>query len=256
MPGVPKEEAVQNPGRSAMLVAGMHRSTLVDFPGKVACSLFTQGCNMRCPWCHNHKLIPGKSQASSFFLDTVNICNVILTRSSLLDGIVISGGEPLIHKDLEPLLRRFRTTKLLIKLDTNGSYPKRLEALLDANLVDYVAMDLKAVPDNRLDYAYVTGGFRNTASITKSIEIIAAKAPEAEYRTTVLPGFHSLEMLSEMADKLPDRWPYYLQLFTPRDAWKKEWRNALEWTDKKLKALATTLAAEHPTKTIRARAHR
>lgn len=124
-----------------MHIAGWQKVSLVDYPGKVACTLFTGGCNLRCPYCHNSELLEGEMPSQ----DMEEVMAYLDVRKGILDGVVISGGEPCLQSDLVPFLARLKEKGLLVKLDTNGCFPDRLEEILDAHLVDYVAMDWKTI---------------------------------------------------------------------------------------------------------------
>ena len=125
-------------------IFGLQKLTLLDFPGKVACTLFTGGCNFRCPFCHNAELLHASLETA---LEEADVLAFLRKRAKLLDGVCVSGGEPLLHEDLGELLRMLRQMGYLIKLDTNGSRPEALQALVAQGLVDYVAMDIKNAPD-------------------------------------------------------------------------------------------------------------
>ena len=124
-----------------MVIKGLQKTTLLDFPGKLACTIFTAGCNFRCPFCHNSSLVVRSGEVDE--IPVKSFLSYISKRKGLLDGVAITGGEPLLNPDIDELMRKIRAEGLLIKLDTNGAYPDRLEALLDEGLVDYVAMDIK-----------------------------------------------------------------------------------------------------------------
>ncbi len=180
---------------------------MVDFPGKVATILFTFPCNFACPYCYN---IPELSTAQEIPVE--EILSFLNRRKGLLDGVVICGGEPLIHEDLEDFIREIKKLGFLVKLDTNGSLPERLERLLDANLVDYVAMDFKTLPEARAYERLVRcrGCFRK---ILQSVEIIKEKAPDYEFRTTFVPGLVPIEHSLQIAEFLSPAKAYCLQNF-------------------------------------------
>ena len=172
-----------------MIIKGLQKTTLLDFPGKVACTVFTAGCNFRCPFCHNASLVtrPGdvdEISEESFF-------SYINKRKGILDGVCITGGEPLMSHGIEDFIRRIKQTGLLVKLDTNGAYPEKLKALLDEGLIDYVAMDIK---NSREKYAMTVGLKEYPEKIEESIKLIMEKAPDYEFRTTVVKELHTAQL--------------------------------------------------------------
>ena len=128
-----------------MVICGIQKLTLLDYPGKVACTIFTGGCNFRCPFCHNRDLVTGEAEER---LDPEQVFRFLKKRQGILDGVCISGGEPLMQPELEDFIREVRSLGYCVKLDTNGSLPDRLEYLADQGLLDYVAMDLKNSPEH------------------------------------------------------------------------------------------------------------
>ena len=133
-----------------MLIGGLQKMTMLDYPGKVACTIFTYGCNFRCPFCHNATLVIDEAS----LIPKEEILSYINKRKGILDGVVVTGGEPLLQNDIIDFLRELRESGLLIKLDTNGSYPEKLKEIIDLGLVDYVAMDIK---NSRDKYELTTG---------------------------------------------------------------------------------------------------
>lgn len=192
-----------------MIVSGLQKLTLLDYPGKVACTVFTGGCNFRCPFCHNASLV--LPQRFSQELPEEEILAFLKKRCGMLDGVAVTGGEPLLHKDIGLFLRKVRDLGYKIKLDTNGSFPDRLEALIRDGLVDRVAMDVKNSPA----LYSVTAGIPalDIAPIEKSRNMLLSGAVEAEFRTTVVKGLHTRESLIETAKWIAGASEYYLQQF-------------------------------------------
>jgi pyruvate formate lyase activating enzyme len=191
-----------------MRLGGLQKMTLLDFPGHVACTVFTVGCNFRCPFCHNSSLVvspevPELSQDDFFAF--------LQKRRGLLDGVAITGGEPLLHPDMPTFLRRIRDLGYAVKLDTNGSFPDRLIALVEEGLVDRVAVDIKNSPAL---YAKTVGvpGF-DLAPVERSKNYLLSGKVEYEFRTTVVRGFHTEESLLEAADWIQGARVWYLQQF-------------------------------------------
>ena len=192
-----------------MLISGLQKLTLLDYPGKVACTVFTGGCNFRCPFCHNASLV--LPQRLTQDITEEEVLAFLKKRSGMLDGVAVTGGEPLLHADIAPFLRKVRDLGYKIKLDTNGSFPDRLEQLIREGLVDRVAMDIKNSP---AQYAVTAGiaGFDITP-IMKSRDLLLSGVVEAEFRTTVVIGLHTRESLMEAAKWIAGASEYYLQQF-------------------------------------------
>jgi pyruvate formate lyase activating enzyme len=195
---------------STFEVKGFIKDSLVDWPGKVSAVVFLGGCNFRCPYCYNADLVLRPEKLPSVELDQIA---GYLTSNPLLDGVVVSGGEPTIHPDLPDLIRWLRGFNLAVKLDTNGSNPEMLRRLLEERLVDYVAMDLKA-PLDREHYWKVTGA-NCVEKVRESIEILMDDSVPYEFRTTVVPGFLIEEDVVEMARQVREARRYALQQFKP-----------------------------------------
>ena len=194
----------------AVLVAGLQKLTLLDYPGQVACTLFTGGCNFRCPFCHNASLVRPERVLSAAD-ETEEALSFLERRRGLLDAVVVSGGEPLLHEDLPELLRRVRAMGFRVKLDTNGSFPERLRAVVEEGLVDCVAMDLKNAPDL---YARTTGlKLLDIAAVERSKSYLLEGRVDYEFRTTVVRGLHTAESLRAAARWIEGARAYYLQQY-------------------------------------------
>lgn len=189
-----------------MNIAGVQKVTLLDYPGKVACEIFTQGCNFECPFCQNSSLIPITNTGE---FSEEEIFEYLNLRKNILDGVVITGGEPTVQKDLKAFIKKIKDLGLLVKLDTNGGNPKVLQELIDEKLVEYVAMDIK----NIFNKYNITAGKRiNLDNIKKSIEILKASKIDYEFRTTIIKEMHSLDDIVSIC-KLVGNAKYYLQNF-------------------------------------------
>ena len=193
-----------------MVIKGLQKTTLLDFPGKLACTIFTAGCNFRCPFCHNSSLVVRAGEVDEIPMES--FLSYISKRKGLLDGVAITGGEPLLNPDIDELMRKIRAEGLLIKLDTNGAYPDRLEALLDEGLVDYVAMDIKNTKEKYALTAGLDESF-DISTIERSIDIIMKKAPDYEFRTTVVRELHTPEDLVAISEWITDAKNYFLQKY-------------------------------------------
>ena len=193
-----------------MLISGLQKTTLLDYPGRVACTVFTGGCNFRCPFCHNASLvIPESLRAADGGVEAV--LAFLRKRRGLLDGVAVTGGEPLLHADMADFLHKIKELGYLVKLDTNGSFPERLRALVEEGLVDRVAMDVKNSPAL---YAKTVGlPLLDIAPIERSREYLLEGHVEYEFRTTVVRGLHTRESLLEAARWIAGAPEYYLQQF-------------------------------------------
>ena len=189
-----------------MNIAGVQKVTLLDYPGKVACEIFTQGCNFECPFCQNSSLIPITNTGE---FSEEEIFEYLVLRKKILDGVVITGGEPTVQKDLKEFIKKIKDLGLLVKLDTNGGNPKVLQELIDEDLVDYVAMDIKNIFNK---YNITAGKKINLDNIKKSIEILKASKIDYEFRTTIIKEMHSLDDIVSICKLVGDA-KYYLQNF-------------------------------------------
>ncbi len=191
-----------------MLIKGLQKTTLLDYPSKVAATIFTGGCNFRCPFCHNASLVTRIEPQSE--IPEEEVLAFLKKRKGILDGICITGGEPLLQKDIADFCRSVRELGLLIKLDTNGSRPKELEALLSEGLVDYIAMDIK---NSRTMYAETCGISVFPDGVDKSISLIMSAGIPYEFRTTVVRELHTRESITELCQWISGAEHYYLQGF-------------------------------------------
>lgn len=195
------------------MIAGLTKLTLLDYPGKVGCILFTQGCNLQCPFCHNSSLI---GTAENTPVDTAEILKFLDTRRGLIDGVCISGGEPTLHPDLLDLLKHIKDAGYAVKLDTNGSHPEILQRIQDRGLADYIAMDVKNSPDL---YSITTGRpDLSMVPIEDSIRIILQSGIQYEFRTTIVGGLHTVQSVQSMGYwvstiGIPEQW--FLQPYQP-----------------------------------------
>ncbi len=193
-----------------MRISGLQKLTLLDYPGRVACTVFTGGCNFRCPFCHNAPLVlPERLEGDENGAETV--LAFLKKRQGILDGVAVTGGEPLLHKDIDVFLRQVKALGYAVKLDTNGSFPERLMALVEEGLVDRVAVDIKNSPAL---YAKTVGvpGF-DLAPVERTKNYLLSGAVEYEFRTTVVKGLHTRESLLEAARWIEGAREYYLQQF-------------------------------------------
>ena len=192
-----------------MRIDGLQKMTLLDFPGKVACTVFTGGCNFRCPFCHNALLVTKLPEKPDYSED--EILSFLEKRTGLLDGVAITGGEPLLNPDIADFIRKIRSMGYAVKLDTNGSFPERLKSIVGEGLVDYVAMDIK----NRKEKYAETIGLKNLdlSKIEESVEFLKSGAVDYEFRTTVVEQFHTVEDIRAAAEWIGGAKRYFLQNF-------------------------------------------
>lgn len=191
-----------------MRIGGLMKLTLLDFPGRVACTVFFEGCNFRCPFCHNSHLAEAKSED---FIAEEEFFKFLEKRKGILDGVCVSGGEPLMSDDVIPFLQKIKDMGFGIKIDTNGSYPETLEKIMALGLCDYVAMDIK----NSFDKYEMTAGIAklNVGLICESIELLKKSGIPHEFRTTVVKNFHNEEDVKEIGRMVGDGEKYFIQPF-------------------------------------------
>lgn len=188
-----------------MRIGGLQKLTLLDFPGHVACTVFLQGCNFRCPFCHNTSLVMGTEEISE-----EEVLRFLNTRQGLLDGVAVTGGEPLLSAGLPDFLRKIKALGFKVKLDTNGSFPEKLRALIDEKLVDYVAMDIKNSPEK---YAQTAGTDGMLDAVKESVSILMNGTVPYEFRTTVVDELHEPADFEAIGRWLAGAQHYYLQGF-------------------------------------------
>lgn len=195
-----------------MVIHGLQKMTLLDFPGKVACTIFLGWCDFRCPFCHNWELIDGSTPAE---MDDEELLSFLKKRQGLLEGVAITGGEPMLNKDLPELMKKIKELGYPVKVDTNGNHPEMLRRIIEEGLADYIAMDIK---NSRERYAQ-TIGLENfdTSNVEKSIGLIMGSGLEYEFRTTVVDQLHDSDSFKGIGELIEGAERYYLQKFTDRD---------------------------------------
>lgn len=193
-----------------MLTGGLQKLTLIDYPGKVACTVFCVGCNFKCPWCYNPELVLPEKIKNQPRVSEKDFFKFLKSRQGLIEGVVISGGEPIIHKDLPEFCQKIKKMGFLVKLDTNGSNPAMLKKLIDKKLVDYVAMDIKAPLGVKAQsskrkaqkYDILTGAKGNLNKVKESIKIIKSSGIDCEFRTTIVPTLFVKEDIIQIAKEI------------------------------------------------------
>jgi len=192
-----------------MVIGGIQKLTLLDFPEKTACTIFTAGCNFACPYCQNASLVcpPAGMQT----IGIAEIFGFLNKRKGLIDGVCISGGEPLMHSGLDDFISEVKALGFLVKIDTNGSYPEILKKLVSSGNIDYVAMDIKNTPEK---YANTIGlDEYDLSAVKESISFLCSGAVPYEFRTTVVREFHTAGDLKSIARWITGAQKYYLQGF-------------------------------------------
>lgn len=193
-----------------MIIGGFQKFSLIEYPGKTSAIIFTRGCNFRCPYCHNPELVLPEKYAPEIPLEV--IFDFLKTRRGKLDAVCLTGGEPTQHADLITVIKRIKDMSFLVKLESNGSRPEVLKAIIDQKLIDYLAMDLKAPLE---EYERVAGCQISGASIRQSIHLIMDSGVDYEFRTTVIKSLTSKEDLRKIVTSITGAKKYYLQKFTP-----------------------------------------
>ena len=195
-----------------MKIHGLQKMTLLDYPGRVACTVFFGGCEMRCPFCHNSELLDGNAPA---VMTDGELIAFLEKRKGLLDGVAFTGGEPLLQKDLPELAGRIRELGYDVKLDTNGMHPDRLEKMLREGMVQYVAMDIKNDPER---YAMTAGLEKiDLGPIRESVSLLMNIGKDYEFRTTAVAELHDDESFRGIGQWIKGARKYFIQKFTDRD---------------------------------------
>lgn len=194
-----------------MRISGLQKTTLLDFPGRVACTIFLNGCNFRCPFCQNSEILDGRGGED---IAEEELFAFLRKRKGILDGVCVSGGEPLVHAETLELLGKIKALGYGVKLDTNGAFPERLKEAARAELVDFVAMDIKNSPKN---YAKTAGVAVDMAKIEESAKFLMESGIEYEFRTTVVKELHAAEDFIRIGQWLRGAKRYFLQAFRDGD---------------------------------------
>ena len=214
-------------------IKGLEKFAPKDFPGHMSATIFTGGCNFRCPFCHNADLVLDPESIPVFPLDF--FLSFLDARKDWLEAICVTGGEPLIHKDLEILLQVIKERGFLVKIDTNGSFPQRLEGLIKKKLVDFVAMDIKAPLEK---YQEITKSNVKTTDIRTSIDLIRSSGVTYIFRTTAVPGLLRVEDIEKIGKLLKGSDPFQLQNFVPENTIDKSYMQKTPFSKKEFKEFA------------------
>ena len=226
-----------------MNVQGYQKLTLLDFPGRTACTVFTGGCNLRCPFCHNAGLVRTPLAGPNL---TDEVLEYLRKRRGILDGVCVTGGEPLLQPDLEHFLRQIKEMGYAVKLDTNGMLPGRLAGVLATKFVDYVAMDIKSSPDG---YAAATGTDADVSAVKDSLSILRDSGIPYELRTTAVRGIHTDADFAAIGRWIGDVPAYFIQRFV--DSGQLLGSGFDAFTPEEMEHLLTTVRAYVPSAQLR-----
>lgn len=193
-----------------MHISGLQKTSLIDYPGKICCIVFTKGCNFRCGFCHNPELVDPTQKLLEIMEE--EFYNFLKKRMGILDAVTITGGEPTIHKDLPEFIKKIKKIGFLIKLDTNGTNPEMVKKLLTDKLIDYIAMDIKGPIDK---YDKICNSKIDQNNILESINLIMNSGIDYEFRTTIVPTLHNENDFREIGKMIKGAKIYYLQQFRP-----------------------------------------
>lgn len=191
-----------------MNIKGLQKTTLLDYPEKVACTIFTGGCNLRCPFCHNASIAVRPDEVDC--ISEKEVFRYLERRHGILDGVCITGGEPLLQGDIIPFIGKIHSLGFSVKLDTNGTMPQKLGEIISAGIVDYIAMDIK---NTFAKYPLSVGANIDCTRIAESISLIMNSGLKYEFRTTVVKELHTEEDISKIAEYISGAENYYLQVF-------------------------------------------
>lgn len=192
-----------------MLILGLQKTTLLDYPEKIASTIFTGGCNFRCPFCHNRDLVMPPNDVIAYSED--EIFEHLKAKKKVLDGVCITGGEPTLHKDLPGLIHKIKDMGLLVKLDSNGTNPDMMESLINQGVVDYIAMDIKNSKEKYNSIACMPNF--DIGAIEASVELLKQKRVDYEFRTTIMKECHDAEDMDAIGQWLKGAKAYYLQSY-------------------------------------------
>ncbi len=218
-----------------MLIRGIQKTSLIDFPGKIATTLFLDSCNFRCPYCYNIDLVLGTNKLENHTEE--EILEFLKSRKKFIDGVCLTGGEPCLHPDLKEFIAKIKNLGLLVKLDTNGTNPEVLKELIEEKLIDYIAMDIKAPLEK---YEKVVKRKVDLEKIQESVNIIRNSGIDYEFRTTVVPGLFNREDALAIGKWLKGSRRYFLQQFRSEKTLDEKFKGKEPYSIEQLKELAET----------------
>jgi len=228
-----------------MLISGVQKFSVLDYPEKTSCIVFTPGCNFRCGFCHNPEFVLPEEieKVQSSFFNEEPFFNFLKMRKNRLDGVVITGGEPTLQKDLLSFMEKVKEMGFLVKLDSNGNRADILQQAIEKKLVDYIAMDVKSSLE---EYKNVVGGGVNVEEIQKSIDLLKQGLVDYEFRSTLLPRFHTEKVFADMRKLISGCKRYYLQNFLPEITLDKSFEQELSFTPQEMEDIAEFFRKEIP----------
>jgi len=209
-----------------MKIGALQKTSLIDFPKLISCTIFTQGCNFRCPYCHNPELVLPEKFAIPINIEI--IFDFLDKRKDYLDGVCITGGEPTIQPDIIDFIKEIKNKGFKVKLDTNGSHPEIIERLLKDNLIDYISMDIKGPFEK---YSKISGINIDIEKIKKSVDLIKNSFIDYEFRTTVVKKLISINDFEKIGKQIEGAKKYFLQKFVPSKHIKPEFINERNYSD-------------------------
>jgi len=218
-----------------MTFGGLEKFTLIDYPGKIACVAYTIGCNFRCPYCHNPELVDETVEAR---ITEKELFDFLGERTHMLEGVVITGGEPTMHEDLPSVMERVKSLGYLVKLDTNGTNPVMLHQVVEGGLADYVAMDIKS-PMRK--YSATVARPVDIDAIRSSIDFLLSSPVEYEFRTTVIKGMQLPEDIEEIGKEIKGARRYFLQKFIPTKILNPQFIKKTTYSDKEFEGFRKKL---------------
>lgn len=231
-----------------LTIYGLKRTTLIDFPGHIACTAFTHGCTLKCPYCHNPELVIRKPDESNA-IDSSEFLRFLKKRRGKLEGVVFSGGEPLLQlKHLRPLLKEIKALGYLIKIDTNGTLTEALSAVLKEKLTDFIAMDFKIAPEF---YTWMKSTPKKTKAVLKSLTILKRNHVDYEIRTTLVPGMHDEEKLKIMMPYIAEVPKFVLQNFQQNDTIDHEYSKIKPFSREQMRTFLTIARSFNPHSSVR-----
>lgn len=220
-----------------MVISGFQKSTFLDYPGKISALIFTYGCNLKCEYCHNPELVVEKCNKSSL-VDEKEVLKFLEKRKDFLDALVITGGEPTLQKDLIPFIQKVKDIGLLVKLDTNGTNADIVKKILDLDIVDYWAMDVKY--SDEIYTQNLREGIQYS-NITESIRLLIERARDYEFRTTYVKGIHTIQSADDIGRLIEGAKRYYIQNFRPGKTINTGLNESNSFSEKELKEMKKLL---------------
>jgi len=196
-----------------MKIGGFQKISLIDYPGKITSIIFFSGCNFRCPFCYSSELVLPERIKEHPIIAKDKVLGYLKDRQGMIEAVVFCGGEPTLVDELESFAQEIKALGYYIKLDTNGSNPRKVERLIEKQLIDYIAMDVKAPVNNQEKYNLATGCHVDIDNILHSINLIKSSGVDYEFRSTIVPGIHTLNDIELMAQSISPAKKYYLQQF-------------------------------------------